>query len=76
METIWIEEYDDLKDNCKRLRRQLKKLKKAANDLYDAGYWTCDRTVDDIALWESLRDALRRKKGNSPDRKYIYIHRG
>lgn len=66
METVWIEQYDDLKDKCKEMRRELNKLRKAGNALYDAGYWRCDRGVDEDKLWKALRDALGRKKGTSP----------
>ena len=41
-------------------------LEKAANALYDAGHWTCDRPVAEAALWEALRDALGRKPGTAP----------
>ena len=42
------------------------KFKKALGDLYDAGYWTCDRDVDEEALWIAARDALGRDPGKSP----------
>lgn len=38
----------------------------AANALYEAGVWSCDREVDEAALWTELRDALCRKPGTSP----------
>ena len=43
-----------------------KRVKDAANAIYDAGYWTCDRPVDDKKLWEELRDSLGRESGRSP----------
>lgn len=38
----------------------------AASNLYEAGHWTCDRQVNEMALWEALRDAMERKPGNAP----------
>ena len=46
------------------------KIVAVANALYDAGYWSCDRQVDEIELWEKLRDALGRKHGTSPKQRY------
>ena len=43
-----------------------KKLRKALGDLYDAGFWTCDREADEEALWIAARDILGREPGNSP----------
>ena len=57
-----------MKEKDTRLRRKYNKLEKACNALYDAGYWQCDRWVDEKKLWEALRDALGRKKGTSPKR--------
>lgn len=72
METIWIEEYDEMKEKLNKkynkLSLKLRKLKKAANALYDAGFWQCDRKVEENELWEALRDALGRKKGTSPEK--------
>ena len=45
------------------------KIEKALLDLYNAGYWTCDRNVDAEQLWTSARDALGIEPGNSPKRK-------
>lgn len=39
------------------------RLKKAAEAIYMAAYWTADRQVDEIGLWTELRDAL----GLAPD---------
>lgn len=41
-------------------------LREAVEKLYDAGHWTCDRDVDERALWENVRDAARIQPGNSP----------
>lgn len=46
--------------------REINALRSAAGAIYDAGYWTCDRPVDETALWEALRDALGRAPGKSP----------
>ncbi len=41
-------------------------IREAAESLYDAGHWTCDRKVDEAALWIKLRDALGREPGGAP----------
>ncbi len=41
-------------------------LRRAATCLYMAGYWSCDRKVDEQRLWEDLRDALDLPPGHSP----------
>ena len=46
---------------------EFEKLKKAAQALYDAGYWHCDRPVKESELWENLRDAMNRKPGSAPE---------
>lgn len=47
-------------------RDQYESLRRAALDIYSAGYWTCDREVDEAALWTALRDALGLPTGTSP----------
>lgn len=42
------------------------KLKKAALELYYAGYWSCDRKCNEALLWENLREALGLPSGTSP----------
>jgi hypothetical protein len=42
------------------------RLQGAALMLYRAGYWTCDRPVDEAAMWTELRDALGLEPGTSP----------
>jgi hypothetical protein len=37
---------------------QRRALAKAGRDLYFAGRWSCDRSVDEAKLWEAMRDAL------------------
>jgi hypothetical protein len=34
-------------------------LADAVEKLYFAGYWHCDRPVDEKALWQAVRDAAR-----------------
>ena len=41
-------------------------LCEVAAALYMAGYWTCDRPVDSMKLWQDLRDAAGIPPGNSP----------
>ena len=41
-------------------------LYEAVTALYEAGYWTCDRNVDEDKLWERVRNALKRTPGCSP----------
>jgi|LauGreDrversion2_5_1035112.scaffolds.fasta_scaffold18011_2 hypothetical protein len=36
---------------------EIEALRAAARALYLAGYWKCDRPVDEQSLWENLRDA-------------------
>jgi hypothetical protein len=40
-------------------------LRKAALDLYMAGRWSCDRSVDEVRLWTALRDALNLQPGTA-----------
>jgi hypothetical protein len=42
---------------------KLAKLRTAATALYFAGKWSCHRPIDEIALWEALRDALELEAG-------------
>ena len=51
------------------LRQQLGQLQAAGKALYYAGYWSCDREVDEAQLWEDFRDALGLLRGTSPKRK-------
>lgn len=37
---------------------QIKDLIKASIELYEAGQWHCDRSVDEKKLWNALKDAL------------------
>lgn len=44
------------------------KLSEAAAALYFAGYWHCDRPVDETALWTALRDAAGIAPGQTIER--------
>jgi len=49
--------------------KKLKSVARAANALYDAGIWSCDRPISEsaeAAMWEQLRDALGRTPGFGP----------
>lgn len=41
-------------------------LENVLRKLYYAGHWTCDRPVDEKALWEEVRDTLGLPPGTSP----------
>ena len=43
-------------------------LKKAIEDLYFAGYWHCDRPVDEEKLWEAIRIAADIRPGQTTER--------
>lgn len=49
-----------------RSEADIKRLYQAATELYEAGHWKCDRSVDELGLWTNLRDALGREPGNAP----------
>lgn len=40
-------------------------LRKAANELYLAGRWSCSNEVDEALLWSNLRDALQLEVGTA-----------
>ena len=42
---------------------EFEQLRAAALALYFAGKWSCHREVDEIRLWEALRDALGLEAG-------------
>lgn len=60
------DERDRWIQRAQRAERELEALKAAGVAIYMAGHWTCDRPVDDAALWTALRDALGLPPGNSP----------
>jgi len=41
-------------------------LENALLNLYNAGHWTCDRNVDETALWDDAKKALGLEDGTSP----------
>lgn len=42
-------------------------LRSAVRELYYSGVWTCDRSVDEGALWTAVRDAAGFEPGKSPE---------
>lgn len=44
----------------------LEALTEAVRAVYYAGVWSCDRPVDEAALWTTLRDAAGFTPGQSP----------
>lgn len=45
---------------------QVNEIVESATALYNAGYWTCDRDVNEPEMWERLRNSLDIEPGNSP----------
>jgi hypothetical protein len=45
------------------IEAELEQLRGAALALYFAGKWSCHRPVDEVKLWEDLRDALGLEAG-------------
>lgn len=44
----------------------LEDLIEAVHALYFAGYWRCDRPVNEISLWANLRKAAGIPSGTAP----------
>ena len=57
----YVEEHFDLLVQGERLREAVERL-------YYAAYWTADREVDAIKLWEDVRDAAGLTPGKSIER--------
>jgi hypothetical protein len=53
------------KKNQSRSEAHLPAILEAATALYFAGFWHCDRPVDEAALWEALRDACGIEPGQT-----------
>ena len=67
----WYEEaqkwYDEAKKWYDDSQKSSDSIIQAANAIYDAGYWTCDKECgNEEKLWEALRDALGREPGTGP----------
>ena len=45
------------------IESEFEQLRSAALALYFAGKWSCHRPVDEVRLWENLRDALGLEAG-------------
>lgn len=50
------------------MKTREQELETLLKKLYYAGYWTCDRPVDEKSLWEEVRDTLGLPEGTSPKR--------
>lgn len=42
------------------------RLLRAVDALYQAGHWSCDRQVDEFALWNELKRAAGVPHGTAP----------
>lgn len=45
------------------IEAEFEQLRAAALALYFAGKWSCHRPVDEVGLWEDLRNALALEPG-------------
>ena len=48
---------EELETRLRQAEADLAKTMDAVRAIYFAGYWHCDRPVDEVALWTALRDA-------------------
>ena len=59
----------DYTNNLLRAAEQrIAELEEAGRGLYYAGFWRCDREVDEVALWDRMKAVLGLPHGTSPAR--------
>jgi len=53
---------------AERAEQRIAELEEAGRRLYYAGFWRCDREVDEVALWDRMKAVLGLPHGTSPAR--------
>lgn len=53
-------------EDLQRLAHSYLTLLVAVHKLYYTAHWTADRNVDELALWQGVRDAAGFEEGKSP----------
>jgi len=70
MSDHYVCEHGSLHRKCELCERdeRIRELEDAGRGLYYAGFWRCDREVDEVALWDRMKAALGLPHGTSPAR--------